>query len=108
MGIARQRTWPPTLLAAGLLAGLASLATVRPTSGADVAAESAAPRFAGITLTEAIQRLRARGLRIVFASNVVRPELRVDVEPQSADPHGALAELLAAAGLATRAGPGES
>lgn len=102
MGTARGRSWLAALLATGLLAGLASPTAARAAPGSGIAA----PPLAGLPLTDALLRLRARGLRIVFASNVVRPELRVESEPQSTDPRGALAELLAAAGLATREGPG--
>ncbi len=70
--------------------------------------EGSAPRrFAGRPLTEALLELRADELKIVFTSEVVRPEMIVAVEPESAEPRRILAELLAPHGLEARHGPGE-
>ncbi|MGH9363268.1 MAG: hypothetical protein ACRD2T_15260, partial [Thermoanaerobaculia bacterium] len=63
------------------------------------------PRYAGRSLEEALLDLRARGLRIVFTSNVVRPEMRVEREPAATDLRRALEELLAPHGLAAREAP---
>ena len=40
-----------------------------------------AARYAGLTLTEALLDLQARGLEILFTSQVVRSEMRVAAEP---------------------------
>jgi TonB dependent receptor len=63
------------------------------------------PRYAGRSLEEALLDLRARGLRIVFTSNVVRPEMRVEREPAATDLRRVLEELLAPHGLAAREAP---
>jgi outer membrane receptor protein involved in Fe transport len=62
-------------------------------------------RFAGRPLAEALQELRAAGLKLVFASNVVTPDLRVAAEPRAAAPREILDEILAPHGLAARDGP---
>lgn len=62
-------------------------------------------RYAGRPLEEALLDLRARGLRIVFTSNVVRPDMRVEREPAAAGLRQVLDELLAPHGLTSRDGP---
>jgi outer membrane receptor protein involved in Fe transport len=70
------------------------------------AAESSSESvFLGSSLTEALLELRARGLKIVFTSNVVTAEMRVEVEPVATGLRDLLAELLAPHGLAARDGP---
>ena len=63
-------------------------------------------RRAGRPLAEVLLELRDHGLRIVFASNVVRPEMTVVAEPLAVDPPALLEELLAPHGLAARTSPG--
>ena len=62
----------------------------------------------GMPLTEALQELRARGLKIVFSSRVVLPEMKVLAEPGSEDLRAILDELLAPHGLAVEEGQGGS
>jgi len=69
------------------------------------AAEAPKPRYAGRPLEAALFELRARGLRIVFSSNVVRPEMRVEREPAASEPRQVLEEILAPHGLIAREGP---
>jgi hypothetical protein len=64
--------------------------------------------FAGKSLTEALQILQSGGLRIVFTSQVVRPEMRVESEPVATEPRAILDELLAPHGLTVRDGPGDT
>lgn len=64
-------------------------------------------RYAGLPLTEALQALQARGLRIVFTSQTVKPELRVEQEPKASDPRVVLTELLSAHDLTVEPGPGD-
>jgi hypothetical protein len=69
-------------------------------------AQDRAPRLAGRPLTEALRLLQDRGLPIVFASSIVRPDLRVRVEPRATAPRLQLDEILAPHGLVAREGPG--
>ena len=71
-----------------------------------LAASTAEPGFAGKPPTEALRVLQSEGLRIVFTSQVVRPEMRVDIEPIATEPRAILGELLAPHGLRAREGPG--
>jgi len=55
---------------------------------------------AGISLTDALLELQQRGLKLVFSSRVVRPDLRVRADVQSSDVREALDRVLAPHGLA--------
>ena len=63
-------------------------------------------RYAGRPLSDALHLLQQRGLRIVYSSAVVTPDMRVLSEPRSADARLALVEILRPHGLAPRPGPG--
>lgn len=63
-------------------------------------------RFAGLSLSAALRALQAEGLRVVFTSTIVTPDLRVRSEPRSSAPRRQLDELLAPHGLRAREGPG--
>jgi outer membrane receptor for ferrienterochelin and colicin len=68
---------------------------------------SPAPTFSpGMPLTDALLALQKRGLRIVFSSRVVRPEMTVRSAPASRDPRAILDELLVPHGLAVESGAG--
>lgn len=61
-----------------------------------IAAAQGAPRtFAGKSLGDALKILQERGLNIVYSSELVRPEMRVNAEPTSTTPRRILDELLA-------------
>jgi hypothetical protein len=62
--------------------------------------------YAGLSLVDALQLLQDKGLRIVFTSATVTPDLRVRVPPRGRTPRQQLDELLAQHGLEARAGPG--
>ncbi len=62
-------------------------------------------RFSGRSLEEALLALRALGLRIVFASNVVTAAMNVNTEPVASAPRALLDELLAPHRLLAREGP---
>jgi hypothetical protein len=64
------------------------------------------PPLAGRTLEDALGALAQRGLKLVYTSYVVRPEMRVDREPAADGPREVLDELLAPHGLVAREGPG--
>jgi hypothetical protein len=59
----------------------------------------------GLLLADALRTLQASGLRIVFSTATVRPDMRVENEPRSQTPRQQLDELLAPHGLEVRAGP---
>ncbi len=85
---------------------LAALGVAAPPAAAS--SEGSEPGFAGKTLTEALLELAARGLKIVFTSSVVTPDLVVEREPAATEPRRILDELLAPHGLAARDGPNET
>ncbi len=59
-------------------------------------------------MTEALLALRARGLKIVFTSEVVQPGMTVAHEPVARQPRRILDELLVPHGLEARNGPGDT
>ena len=61
--------------------------------------------FEGRSLEEALRVLQRAGLPIVFTSEVVKPGMRVLLEPHSSVPRQQLDELLAPHGLKADAGP---
>jgi TonB dependent receptor/Carboxypeptidase regulatory-like domain len=88
-------------------ASLSTLVLVVLLSAASVAAaEDAGGRIvAGTPLTTALLQLQREGLKLVFSSQVVRPEMTVVSTPRSRDPRQVLDEVLAANGLAAADGP---
>jgi hypothetical protein len=63
-------------------------------------------QYRGRSLADALRMLQERGLRIVFTSAMVTPDLRVRVEPRGSTARHQLDELLAPHGLRAREGPG--
>lgn len=63
-------------------------------------------RLAGLPLTEALARLQAEGLRIIYSSDLVHSDMRVVAEPTATWLHDVLEQVLAPHGLAVRVGPG--
>ncbi len=63
--------------------------------------------LAGQSLADALRELQARGVKIFFTSNVVRPRMWVRSEPTARDPRGLLNQLLAPHGLTSKVGPGD-
>ena len=59
-------------------------------------------RYAGRPLADVLSELRAGGLNVVFSSELVRPEMRVQAEPRSEEPRRILNELLKPHGLVVR------
>ena len=80
---------------------LAALMLVR----ASVAAQSTG-QDRGESLADALLALQAAGLRVVFSSAIVTPDLRVDHEPRATTPRQRLDELLAPHGLKAVDGSG--
>ncbi|HVR96433.1 MAG TPA: TonB-dependent receptor [Thermoanaerobaculia bacterium] len=73
--------------------------------GAAPLAAAPEPRYAGRPLEEALLDLRAQGLKLLFTSNVVRPDMRVESEPAATTPRQVLEEILAPHGLTVQDGP---
>jgi hypothetical protein len=62
-------------------------------------------RFKGLRLSAALEKLHANGLKILFSSDLVRPEMVVVKEPRGRWPQEILDELLAPHGLKSIRGP---
>jgi hypothetical protein len=60
----------------------------------------------GLTLEEALGRLEAEGVHVVYSSRLVRPGMRVEAEPSGATAIERLTSLLVPFGLTARAAPG--
>ena len=63
------------------------------------------PAYTGRRLAEALDDLRARGLALIYSSDLVRPDMVVTVEPTAGRPRRLLDQLLAPFGLQSRDGP---
>jgi hypothetical protein len=72
---------------------------------ANVAAQDASA-FAGKPLGEVLRALQAAGVKLVFSSELVRPEMRVATPPKASRGEPLLRELLQPHGLDVRKGPG--
>lgn len=70
--------------------------------------EAGAARFEGKRLADALRELEGLGLRIIYSSEAVRPDMRVTAEPRATSLRRILDDLLAPHGLFARAGPGGS
>ncbi len=64
--------------------------------------------YRGRPLAEVLRELQSRGVEVIFSTAVVREDLLVTVEPQSADPRAMLEEILEPLGLDAQDGPGGS
>ncbi len=69
------------------------------------ATDSGRVRLAGRPLADALQWIETQGLKVIFSTDLVRPEMRVKEEPKSTRPRQMLEEILAPHGLAVRPGP---
>ncbi len=98
----RLARYPGALALLGCLTLGVGLAGAAEKSAADLSDSG----YAGGSLIEALRDLESRGLKLVFTSSVVRPDMRVEVEPTATEPRSILDELLAPHGLEAREGPG--
>src|SRR5262249_19105838 len=73
-----------------------------------VRAEEPPRHYAGMALADALADLQSQGLRIIYSSDLVRPEMRVQREPTAVWLHDVLAQLAEPFDLAVRVGPGGS
>ena len=62
----------------------------------------------GLSLSEALRQLQRQGVKVVFTSEVVTEEMRVEQPPETTEPLETLQELLRPHGLETVAGPNET
>ena len=68
-------------------------------------AASGRPRYAGRPLVEALRDLRQRGLNLIYSSDLVRSEMRVEEEPRGSSLHSVLQQILGPHGLEAQIGP---
>ena len=61
--------------------------------------------YQGLTLEQALEQLRERGLQLFYSSDLVRPWMRVLREPTASEAHAQLAEILAPHGIGISDGP---
>ncbi len=71
-----------------------------------VFAQPAPDTFIGRRLEDALRVLQTHGLRLVFSSELVTPDMRVPAEPRARVARKQLSELLQPHGLAAESGPG--
>lgn len=62
-------------------------------------------RYVGRSLDEALSELQARGLRVIYSSDLVKPYMVVRTEPRGGSLHQTLDDLLAPHGLKAQVGP---
>ena len=69
---------------------------------ADLVGQSS--RFTGRALADVLGEIKSRGLNIVFSSELVRPEMRVAVEPKTENARRILDDVLRPHGLVAKEG----
>jgi hypothetical protein len=75
--------------------------------GVGIAAQNqAGVRYAGRLLSDVLKDLQGQGLKIVYSSELVRPDMRVGTEPRGRSPRQVLDEILRVHGLRAAPGPG--
>lgn len=67
-----------------------------------------AATYRGLPVEEALQALRASGLELLYSSDLIKPWMRVEHEPDARDPQAQLAEILAPYGITLARGPGNT
>ena len=68
-------------------------------------ASALAEPFQNLTIEQALDRLEADGLSILYSSDLIRPWMRVREEPESTVPQGVLKQILAPYRLTVADGP---
>lgn len=66
------------------------------------------PPYRGRPLNEVLEELKEAGLVLIFSTAVVKPGLKVTVEPSATEPRALLEEILVPLGLEARDGPAGS
>lgn len=95
----------PTQLRGFLVVACLVLVPTTTGAAAPLLVQPSGVRYAGTPLAEALHDLRRQGLKIVFTSELVRPEMIVAEEPTAKEPRRILDELLAPHGLSAQDGP---
>jgi hypothetical protein len=85
---------------------LSTLAIALGLCAASVFAQSAPDSLIGRRLEDALRVLQTQGLRLVFSSELVTPDMRVRAEPRLRTAQERLTELLQPHGLVAESGPG--
>jgi len=70
-----------------------------------LAGTAEAADYRGLTLEQALEQLRARGLQLFYSSDLVKPWMRVLREPAATEARAQLAEVLAPHGIGISDGP---
>lgn len=71
-----------------------------------VAPGAGALELANRTIEEAIEALEARGLSVLYSSDLIKPQMRVEAAPAATSPRAQLEEILAPHGVRVVEGPG--
>jgi hypothetical protein len=61
--------------------------------------------YRDLTLEQALRELKRTGLSVLYSSDLVKPWMRIESEPQAGDPRAVLREIAAPHGLAVTEGP---
>jgi outer membrane receptor protein involved in Fe transport len=77
-------------------------------AAASAVASAESSGYAGLELEQALERLEAQGLAIVYSSDLVKPGMKIAAEPAGRDPRALLAEIVSPFGLAVTEGPGST
>jgi hypothetical protein len=74
-------------------------------AGSAAAQSSAEAKYVGRPLADVLREIQAGGVKLVYSTELVRPELLVVAEPRARAPRKRIDELLKPHGLETRDGP---
>ena len=86
----------------------ALLATLLLAASPAVTADDPTSTFSGATLAQALERLRGRGLNLIYSSELVCDDMGVATEPAGSTPREVLDSLLAPHGLVAIDGPNDT
>lgn len=90
----------------GRASGITGIVLICALIAAPAVAQQRSEKYEGRRLDDALGALQAKGLRIVFSTEVVTAEMRVVAEPRATAAREVLEELLAPHRLEVREGPG--
>ncbi len=88
------------------IAALVAVALLWTGAAASAQEPSGTSRSRARSLHDALSDLQKRGLKIIYSSQVVRPDMRVPIEPRATSLRRVLDELLSPHGLIAQDGPG--
>jgi hypothetical protein len=64
--------------------------------------------FKGASLIDYLNTINEQGLKVIYSTDLVKEEYRLNEEPNTGDPEASLTAVLSAFGLGIRDGPGDS